>query len=146
MEEEKNLDWNKFEKGVFLVNTRGIIFDPAKRKILIGRRENDTYIKKLSWVFPGGLPKYGEDLEEGFEKIVEEKTGLKVKSLGSVFSRVLPENNKFLLIYYLCEVVGGNENPKDDILELKWVNPEELETYFTTSFDPRLKEYIMNLK
>jgi hypothetical protein len=34
----------------------------------------------------------------------------------------------------------------EEFTELKWVFPEELEKYFTTSFDPRLKEYIMNLK
>ena len=146
MVEDRKLDWTKFEKGVFLVNTLGVIFDLSERKILIGRRENDPYIKELKWCFPGGKPEYGEDLERGFEKIVEKKTGLKVKSLGPVFSRLFKENDRFLLIYYLCEVVGGEEKLEDDLVELKWVKPEELESYFTTSFDPRLKEYILNLK
>jgi len=146
MVEGKKLDWTKFEKGVFLVNTLGIIFDPAKRKILIGRRENDPYIKELTWSFPGGTPEYGGDLESSFEKVVEEKTGLKVKSLGPVFSRLFKENDRFLLIYYLCEVVGGEEKLGDNFVELKWVDPEELENHFTTSFDERLKEYIMALK
>lgn len=146
MVKDKESDWAAFEKGVFLVNTLGVIFDPAKRKILIGRRENDPHIKELTWSFPGGVPKYGEDLERSFEKVVEEKTGLKVKSLGPVFSRLFKENDKFLLIYYLCEVVGGEEKLEDNFVELKWVDPEDLESHFTTSFDERLKEYIMNLK
>ena len=143
---KKNLDWNAFEKGVFLVNTLGIIFDSSKRKILILKRKKDPYIEKLGWCFPGGRPRYKEDLEKSFEKIIHKKTGLKVKSLGPVFSRLFKENDHFLLIYYLCEAVGGKENAGEGFSELKWVKPEELENYFTTSFDKRLKEYIMNLR
>ncbi len=142
----KSFDWNKLKKGVFLVVTLGVIFDPKNRKILIGKRERDRYIKKLGWCFPGGKPKYGEDLEKSLEKIITEKTGLKVKSLGPVFSRVLKENKKFLLIYYLCEVVSGKQTPRKDFLELKWVKPVDLQKHFTTSFDKRLKEYILNLR
>jgi len=143
---EEKINWNEFNKGVFLVNVLGVIFDPMKKKFLIGRRDKDKYVQNLTWVFPGGRPNYKEDLEKSFEKVVEKKTGLKVKSLGPVFSRLFKENSKMLLIYYLCEVVGGKEKPSDDIKELKWVKPEELENYFTTSFDPRLKEFIMNLR
>ena len=143
---DKKLDLNKFDKGVFLVNTLGVIFDPSNKKFLIARRENDPNFKNLKWCFPGGRPNYGEDLEESFEKIIKEKTGLKVKSLGPVFSRLFSEDDKLLMIYYLCETIGGEIKIKGDFVEFKWVNPEELEGYFTTSFDPRLKEFIMNLR
>ena len=56
------------------------------------------------------------------------------------------ENPGFILIYHLCEVTGGKEKPGDNIKELKWVRPEELEKYFSISFHPHMKEYIMNLK
>ena len=80
------------------------------------------------------------------EKTIKKKIGLRVKNLGCVFSRIFKENKQFLLMYYLCESIGGKEKPSKDLTELKWVKPEELEGYFTTSFDKRLKEYIMNLK
>ena len=137
--------WNIKDKGSFFINVLGIVFDTKTRKILIGRRENDPNIKDLTWSFPGGSPAHDVDLEIGVEILVRKKTGLKVKNLGCVFARIYKENNKHLLIYYLCEVVGGKENPIDDLLELKWVRPDELEKHFTTSFDKRLKEYIMNL-
>ncbi len=143
---EKIIELNNLKKGVFLCVTVGIIFDTKKRMILIGRRMNDPYNKELSWTFPGGIPNYNVDLEKNVEQIIYKKTGVKVKNLGCVFSRIFAENRKILLMYYLCESIDGEEQPSDDIVELKWVKPEELENYFTTSFDPRLKEYIMNLK
>ncbi|MEK6830827.1 MAG: NUDIX domain-containing protein [Nanoarchaeota archaeon] len=146
MGKKPNIDWNKIKKGVFLVVSLGIIFDTKKRRILIARRESDPYLKKLRWGFPGGRPKYGKDLERDLERVLKERTGLKVKNLGAVFSRVLEENKKILLIYYLCEVIGGKEKPDSDFVELKWVKPQDLQKHFTTSFDKRLKEYILNLK
>ncbi|MCX6747059.1 MAG: NUDIX domain-containing protein [Candidatus Pacearchaeota archaeon] len=133
-------------KEGFQVILLGIIFNTKTRKILIGKRENDPYVPKLSWVFPGGKAEFGEELEKTLKKKIKEKTGLRVENLGNIFTRIFSEKKDFLLVYYLCEVVEGKEKPKDEIVELKWVNPEELENYFTTSFHPYLKEYIMNLK
>jgi len=142
----KKINWNELDKGVFMVNTLAVIFDTKTRKILIGKRENDPYCSKLTWCFPGGRPKDGDDLEKALENVIKEKTGLKVKNLGSVFSRVFKENKQILNIYYLCEVVGGKEKPVRGFKELKWVKPQELHKYFTTSFDKRLKEYVLGLK
>jgi len=143
---DKNIQLKEFDKGVFLVNTLGVIFDPANKKFLIARRENDPYFDDLKWTFPGGRPTYDADLEESFEKVMKVKTGLKVKSLGPVFSRLFKEDSKILLIYYLCEALEGELNPSGNFTELKWVNADELEEHFTTSFDPRLKEFIENLR
>jgi 8-oxo-dGTP diphosphatase len=140
------IEWNKFDRGVFLVNALGIVFNPSTKKILIGKREKDPFIKKLGWCFPGGRPRYGEEIEESLKKEINKKTGLKVESLGAVFAKTYPEKDEFLSIYYLCEVVGGKEKAGGKFKELKWVSPEELEKYFITSFHPKLKEYIMNLR
>ncbi len=137
---------DKCEKGIFSVITLGIIFDTEKRKILLGRRENDPNIPKLSWAFPGGRPEYNEELEDAVIKKIKEKTGLDVENLGAIFAKTYPEKRQFLSVYYLCEKISGKEKPGDDFKELKWVSPEEIEKYFTTSFHPKLKEYILNLK
>ena len=42
-------------------------------------------------------------------------------------------------------IFEGEEKPGDDLTELKWVNPKELEDYFTTSFHKKLKEYLIDL-
>jgi 8-oxo-dGTP pyrophosphatase MutT (NUDIX family) len=143
---DKNFDLKDFDKGVFLVATLGVVFDPSTKKFLIARREDDAYFEKLKWCFPGGRPDYGKDLEESFEDLTTERTGLKIKSLGPIFSRLFKENEKILLIYYLCESISGELKPNKKFKEFKWVSPDELESYFTTSFDPRLKEFIMNLR
>jgi len=134
----------KFD-GKFDIVLLGIVFDPKNRKILIGRRENDHQIENITWCFPGGRVKTEEEMEDILKNRIKLKTGLKVANLGSVYSRIFPEQ-KILLIYFLCEVIGGKEKPLADFVELKWVRPEELETHFTTSFHPHLKEYILNLK
>jgi len=136
----------KQEKGIFTVIILAIIFDPKNRKILIGKRENDPYVKELSWIFPGGRLTPEETEEQTIKRKVKEETGLEVENLGTVFSRVFPEKKDFFLIYNLCELTGGKEKPGEDIKELKWVSPDELQSYFTTSFDPKLKEYINNLE
>jgi ADP-ribose pyrophosphatase YjhB (NUDIX family) len=137
----RGTEFNKFD--VILL---GVIFNPKTKRILIGRRKKNEHVPKLTWTFIGGRPNYGEEIEDTLKKKIKLKTGLDVENLGSIFSRTHRENREFLLIYHLCEVIRGKEKPADDFIELKWVKPEELENYFTTSFHPHVKEYILNLK
>lgn len=130
----------------FKVILLGVIFDPKERKILLGRRENDPEIPELNWCFPGGKIDHKEDVDKILKDKIKLKTGYEVKNLGSIFSRVPREKNDIYLNYFLCQVFKGEEKPGDDIIELKWVDPEKVESYFQTSFNTRLKEYILNLK
>ncbi|MEK6945646.1 MAG: NUDIX domain-containing protein [Nanoarchaeota archaeon] len=124
----------------------GVIFDPAKRKILIARKESDPELKGATWVFPGTELHYRDDIDKILKARIKEKTGFDVKNLGAIFSKVYPERKDYLAVYFLCEVFKGKEKPWQFYKELKWVSPDELEKYFTTSFHPRLREYITNLK
>jgi len=131
----------------FQVILLGIVFDPKTKKILIGRKENDYQLKNLSWSFPGGrASQNNEDLDETLKNKIKLKTGFEVANLGSIFSKTYPEKRNLLAVYYLCEIIGGKEKAGDDLKELKWVNPEEIEKHFEISFHPNLKEYIINLK
>jgi ADP-ribose pyrophosphatase YjhB (NUDIX family) len=129
----------------FNVIVLGIIFDPAKKKILIGRRENDPEIPELTWCFPGGELLPGEEIDATLKKQVELKTGYKIKNLGAFFSKTYEEKENLLAVYFLTEVFEGEEKPGDKIVELKWVSPEELEKYFTTSFHRKLKKFLLYL-
>jgi len=124
----------------------GIIFDPSTKKILIGRRENDPHFPNLSWIFPGGRLNKGEDAGKAFKERIRETTNLEVANLGAIFAKTYPEKDDFVAIHFLCEIRSGEEKAGGKVKELKWVSIDELEKYFTTSFHPRLKEYLTNLK
>lgn len=140
------MDWSQFDKGIFLVNTLGIIYNPETKLILIGKRKNDPYIKELSWVFPGGRPEYKEDLELQLKEKIKIKTGLEVNVQKVVFAKTYPEKREFLSIYYLCEFLKGQEKAGEHFLELKWVKPTEVKKYFTTSLHPNLLKYLKTLE
>ncbi|MBS3066027.1 NUDIX domain-containing protein [Candidatus Pacearchaeota archaeon] len=133
-------------KAKYFTILLGVIFDTKTRKILIGKRKKDPYIPKLTWAFPGGRLDAKGDLEKTLVKKIKQKTGYNVKSLGSIFAKTYPEKKDFLSIYYLCEATSGKQKVGKDFTELKWVKPQEMQKHFTTSFHPKLKEYIMNLK
>ncbi len=113
--------------------------------MLIGRRENDPHLPKLTWSFPGGRPTYGETLEEGLQRKVIEMTGVEIVPGKIIFARVYPEKKEFLSIYYSCEYVGGNARAGEKFVEVKWVYPAEVEKHFTTSFHPNVKKYLQSL-
>src|SRR3989344_316987 len=136
---------NITDEKEFEVILLGVIYDPKKRKILLGRRENDPYIKELTWCFPGGRASK-EELEDCLKKKIKEKTGLKVENLGAVFSKTYPEKRDLLSIYYLCEVVGGKEKAGEKFVELKWVKPTDVKKYFTTSLHQNLLKYLKTLE
>ncbi len=140
------MDWNQFDKGVFLVNLLGIIYDPKTKKILIGKRENDPYIKELSWCFPGGRPGYVDDLEFYLKEQIKIKTGLEVEPKKIVFAKTYPEKREFLSIYYYCEVLGGEEKAGDKFVEIKWVRPTEVVNYFTTSLHQKVLDFLRTLE
>ena len=134
------------EKDKFEAVVLGIIYDPAKKKILIGRRENDPHVPELGWCFPGGRLKNGDEVDKALKHHIKRKTGYEVKNLGSIFSKIVNEKPNMIIIYFLTEVFKGKEKPGIDMVELKWADPEELESLFKTSFNSRLKEYLINLK
>jgi 8-oxo-dGTP diphosphatase len=141
--ETKKLNWEEFDRGVFLLNVLAIILKGGE--ILIGKRENDLYIKQLTWCFPGGRPAYGDDLEYYLHLEVKKKTGLDIESERVIFAKTYPEDRQFLSIYYLSRIIGGEEKAGEKFVEIKWVKPEELKDYFTTSLHPKLYQIIVDL-
>lgn len=140
------MDWSQFDRGVFLLNVLGIVYNPKTHKILIGKRENDPYLKELSWAFPGGRPAYEKDLEFYLRHEIKIKTGLDVKVEKVVFAKTYPEKREFLSVYYLCKVESGKEKAGEKFVETKWVKPTEVQKYFTTSLHPDLLGYLRTLE
>lgn len=142
-EEPKKLNWLEFDRGVFLLNVNAIIIKNGK--VLIGKRENDPYLKNLSWTFPGGRPAYEEELEDYLRLEVRKKTGLEIEPEKVIFAKTYPENRQFLSIYFLTKIIGGEEKAGEKFVEIKWVKPEELKDYFTTSLHSKLYQMILDL-
>lgn len=140
------MNWKQFNRGVFLVNVLGIVYNPKTKKILIGKREKDPYLKKLSWSFPGGRPAYKKDLECYLKLETKKKTSLNVKVEKIVFAKTYPEKREFLTIYYLCKFIGGKERAGEKFVDTKWIKPREVKKYFTTSLHPNLLNYLKKLK
>lgn len=91
------------------------------------------------WSLPGGVLETGESLTEGIRREVREETGLDVKPLeiATVFERIIPDSEgraeyHYVLIDYVCRVVGGTAEPATDVSALAWVKEEELERYQLT--------------
>ena len=124
----------------------GVIFDPATRKILIGRRKNDPNFPELTWCFPGGKLNPGESVDKVLKQKIKLKTGYDVKNLGTIFVNTAPKTPNLFLVYFLCEAFKGEEQAGDDLVEVKWIGPDELEEYRKRPLNTRLKEYIMSLK
>jgi len=139
------MDWTQFNKGIFLLNVLGIVYDSQTRNILIGKRENDPHIKELSWCFPGGRPAYEKDIEAYLQDEIKLKTGLEIDVQNIVFAKTYPEKREFMSIYYLCEVTGGAERFGEKFVELRWVKPTDVQKYFTTSLHPKLLAYLKTL-
>ena len=129
----------------FQVIVIGIIFDPKERKILIGRREKDPILPQLSWCFMGGGLTDDGEMNRTLKEKIKEQTGLEVKNLGAIFAKTYEEKRDIVGIYFLCEAVGGTMKRGGKMKELKWVKPSEIEKHFTTSFHPRLKEYLLHI-
>jgi len=132
----------EFDKGVFLVNVLGLVYNPKTKKLLIGRRENDPYVKELSWSFLGGRPTYGKSLEDSLVKEIKIKTGVKVKVRTIILARIPKENKQFLLLYYLCETNQTKIKAGEKFVEVKWIKPKEIQKYFKTSIHPQLLKFL----
>jgi len=140
------LDWSKFDRGVFLVNVLGIVYNPKTKMILIGRRENDPYVKELSWTFPGGRPGYEKDINHYLKLEIKKKTNVDVVVKKVVLARIPPEHSEFLLLYYFCEYKKGIARAGEKFVDVKWVKPLYAQKYFTTSLHPDLVAFLKTLK
>lgn len=128
----------------FKVVLVGMIYDPKTRKILIGKG-NLNPNSKTGWCFPGGALKKKKNIDKRLKAKIHEQTGYKVANLGTIFIRTPKKEKNTVVIFFLCEVIKGEEKPNKGLTEIKWINPKDAENYFTKNMNSRLKEYFMNL-
>jgi len=76
----------------------------------------------------------GERLEEAVERELLEETGLRVKCTRQfeIFERIMLDDRRrpeyhYVLVDYLCRVVGGELRAGDDVAVVKWTPRRELD-------------------
>jgi 8-oxo-dGTP diphosphatase len=86
------------------------------------------------WSLPGGVLECGESLREATIREVREETGLAVETgeMLGVYERVIRNDDgrvryHYVLIDFLCRVLGGDLAAGTDAAEVRWFEPEELE-------------------
>jgi ADP-ribose pyrophosphatase YjhB (NUDIX family) len=82
------------------------------------------------WDIPGGYLEEDEHPEVGVIREVREETSLEIRVndlFGIYLDRYGDRSTHYCLnIYYLAEVVGGNERANDEASDLAWFAPSEL--------------------
>jgi 8-oxo-dGTP diphosphatase len=106
----------------------------AQGRIVLVKRAHDPL--KGEWNLPGGGVELGETLQEACSREVLEETGLEVRvgSVIEVFDRITRDTSgqveyHFVLVDYLCRVVGGTMRAGSDASEIALADPFDLDAY-----------------
>ena len=91
------------------------------------------------WSLPGGLLELGEKLDSAIRREVMEETGLNIEpiSVFEIFERIIPDTEgkpeyHYVLIDYLCRVIGGQLQAASDVSQAAWVPQHKLCEYRLT--------------
>ena len=89
-------------------------------KILLGKRGTDP--GKGEWAAPSGYIEFEDDFITTAIQEAKEETGLdiQVEYIYNLISSFYSPNFHFLAIYLIAQVVGGELNPGDDLVEVAW--------------------------
>ena len=107
------------------VDVRGIVISDGK--ILLIRERTDG-----KWAPPGGWADVGDPPAEAVIREVEEEAGyiVRVTKLAALYDRNkhMHEPNPLHIykLFFLCEVIGGAENPNHETSDVAWFAPDDL--------------------
>jgi mutator protein MutT len=133
---------NGSEKGIAV----GILLNKAGKVLIIERvrKETGSDGSKLTWVFPGGRLDGDETFEQAVVREVLVETGYHVKVLKLISERLHPQFD-VQIKYYALDFSEFKITPIQEVHEvstLKWVEPQELDNYFTTDIDTGVAKYL----
>lgn len=119
-------------------------------QVVLVKRANPPL--KGEWTIPGGALEIGEPLVEGACREALEETGLIVRPTGAVevFDRIVRDEldrveYHYVLLDYICEVIGGELRTGGDAVEVKWFSEEELSSPGVSEFTAGVVRKLLNL-
>jgi 8-oxo-dGTP diphosphatase len=122
-----------------LVGVGALIFTRSGRRGPILLVERGGKPLKGYWSLPGGLVEAGELLEDAVRREILEETGLSVEPVRrfDIFERIMRDRQgraeyHYLLVDYVCKVVGGELRAGDDVSRATWVRRADLDQYQIT--------------
>jgi ADP-ribose pyrophosphatase YjhB (NUDIX family) len=92
--------------------------------VLMGRRGPGARAAG-KWSFPAGFVERGEVVEAAAIREVSEETGFAIE-LGPLIALLSSEGETVVLAVYTGTIVGGDQHPGDDLIELGWFSPDAL--------------------
>jgi len=116
-----------------IVGVGAVVIDGTK--VLLVRRGNEPL--KGEWSLPGGALEVGETLQQGVVREVLEETGVTVAPAGvvEILDRIVRDEESgrvryhYVLIDFVCRVIGGSPLVGSDADEVQWVDRGGLDEY-----------------
>ncbi len=106
-------------------------------RILLVRRGKAPSLGK--WSVPGGRLRLGETLEAAVIRETREETCLEVRPsrIGKVVEHLLRDDRgeieyHYVIVDYVCRVIGGSPQPASDVSEVRFVEISELSQWDMT--------------
>jgi ADP-ribose pyrophosphatase YjhB (NUDIX family) len=98
--------------------------------VLLGRRAIEP--GRGLWDIPGGFLEPWEHPADGATREIAEETGLSVRLTSLLAVAMDTYHDQFYThnVYYLAEVIEGEQHAADDLAELRWFAPDALPTQF----------------
>ena len=127
-----------------VVGVGGVII--SEGRALLIRRGSEPL--RGAWSIPGGRLELGETIAQGVARELLEETNLEVRVLDliEVFERIFREDSSpsagpryhYVILDYLCEMMGGEPRPGSDVTDLAWAREEELPRFGLTPTATRI--------
>ncbi len=91
------------------------------------------------WSLPGGAVEVGERVREAVRREVREECGIEIEvtDVHEVFERIVPDAEgkvqyHYVILDYLVRWASGEPCASDEVLESRWVRPDEFPAYEMT--------------